>query len=114
VTPSYKPFDVDDHVWGCTADIAWIAGYSYSVYAPLLSGTSSLIYEGAPDYPEPDALRRLRGPHLRTLSWRLSDGYFVKDRLSFTPKHTSARALVAPPTAETENVFQFRAQVYAP
>jgi acetyl-CoA synthetase len=53
-------FDVtSDDVWWCTADIGWITGHSYSVYAPLLVGTTSLIYEGAPDFPKPDALWRV-------------------------------------------------------
>jgi acetyl-CoA synthetase len=53
-------FDIhDDDVWWCTADIGWITGHSYCVYAPLLAGTTSLIYEGAPDYPAPDALWRV-------------------------------------------------------
>jgi len=53
-------FDLhDDDVWWCTADVGWITGHSYCVYAPLLAGTTSLIYEGAPDYPEPDALWRV-------------------------------------------------------
>ena len=50
-------FDIhEDDVWWCTADIGWITGHSYCVYAPLLIGTTSLIYEGAPDYPNPDVL----------------------------------------------------------
>jgi acetyl-CoA synthetase len=50
-------FDIhEDDVWWCTADIGWVTGHSYSVYAPLLIGTTSLIYEGAPDYPNPDVL----------------------------------------------------------
>jgi acetyl-CoA synthetase len=53
-------FDIhNDDVWWCTADVGWITGHSYCVYAPLLAGTTSLIYEGAPDYPEPDALWRV-------------------------------------------------------
>jgi acetyl-CoA synthetase len=53
-------FDLhEDDVWWCTADVGWITGHSYCVYAPLLAGTTSLIYEGAPDYPEPDALWRV-------------------------------------------------------
>lgn len=50
-------FDIrEDDVWWCTADIGWVTGHSYGVYAPLLIGTTSLIYEGAPDYPNPDVL----------------------------------------------------------
>ncbi|MFA5074744.1 MAG: acetate--CoA ligase [Candidatus Babeliales bacterium] len=40
-----------DSVYWCTADIGWITGHSYVVYAPLISGISSVLYEGAPDYP---------------------------------------------------------------
>ena len=47
-------FDIkDDDVWWCAADIGWITGHSYIVYAPLLMGATSLIYEGTPDYPDP-------------------------------------------------------------
>ncbi|MGC8733489.1 MAG: acetate--CoA ligase [bacterium] len=42
-----------DSIWWCTADIGWITGHSYLVYAPLILGVSSFIYEGAPDYPDP-------------------------------------------------------------
>ncbi len=47
-------FDIhDDDLWWCTADIGWITGHSYVIYAPLLNGTTTLVYEGAPDYPDP-------------------------------------------------------------
>jgi len=48
-------FDVkDEDVWWCTADIGWITGHSYIVYGPLVLGATSLMFEGAPDYPRPD------------------------------------------------------------
>jgi acetyl-CoA synthetase len=48
-------FDLkDDDVWWCAADIGWVTGHSYIVYAPLILGVTSVIYEGAPDYPKPD------------------------------------------------------------
>jgi len=48
-------FDVkeEDTYW-CTADIGWITGHSYIVYAPLALGTTSLMFEGVPTYPYPD------------------------------------------------------------
>jgi acetyl-CoA synthetase len=53
-------FDIhDDDVWWCTADIAWVTGHSAVVYGPLLLGTTTLVYEGAPDYPNPDAMWRI-------------------------------------------------------
>ncbi|UZE91886.1 MAG: acetate--CoA ligase [Methanosarcinales archaeon] len=50
-------FDLkDEDVWWCAADIGWVTGHSYIVYAPLIAGTTSIMYEGAPDYPHPDRL----------------------------------------------------------
>ena len=49
-------FDIhDDDLWWCTGDIGWITGHSYVIYGPLLLGTTTLVYEGAPDYPDPGA-----------------------------------------------------------
>ena len=48
-------FDIkDDDIWWCAADIGWITGHSYIVYGPLILGATSIIYEGAPNYPNPD------------------------------------------------------------
>lgn len=41
----------EDTYW-CTADIGWVTGHSYVVYGPLANGATSLMYEGAPDYPD--------------------------------------------------------------
>lgn len=43
----------EDTYW-CTADIGWVTGHSYIVYGPLALGTTSLMYEGSPDYPDKD------------------------------------------------------------
>ena len=40
----------------CSADIGWITGHSYIVYGPLALGTTTVMYEGTPDYPEQDRL----------------------------------------------------------
>ena len=48
-------FDIkDEDTYWCAADIGWVTGHSYIVYGPLLAGATTVIYEGAPDYPEPD------------------------------------------------------------
>jgi acetyl-CoA synthetase len=44
----------EQDVFFCTADIGWVTGHSYVVYAPLLHGATQVIYEGAPDYPKPN------------------------------------------------------------
>jgi acetyl-CoA synthetase len=41
-------------VFWCTADVGWITGHSYIVYGPLANGATSVMYEGAPDYPSKD------------------------------------------------------------
>jgi acetyl-CoA synthetase len=43
----------DDTYW-CTADIGWVTGHSYIVYGPLANGATTLMYEGAPNYPRED------------------------------------------------------------
>lgn len=45
-----------DDVWWSTSDIGWVVGHSYIVYAPLLSGCTTIAYEGALDHPAPDVL----------------------------------------------------------
>ena len=46
-------FDIkDSDVFFCTADIGWVTGHSYVVYAPLMYGATEVMYEGAPDYPD--------------------------------------------------------------
>jgi acetyl-CoA synthetase len=53
-------FDIQDtDVYWCTADIGWVTGHSYVVYGPLANGATSLMYEGAPNYPEPDRFWRI-------------------------------------------------------
>jgi len=48
-------FDLkEEDRWWCTADPGWVTGHSYIVYAPLVAGATSFMYEGAPTYPYPD------------------------------------------------------------
>ncbi len=48
-------FDIkEEDTWWCAADPGWITGHSYIVYGPLLLGTTSVLYEGAPNHPFPD------------------------------------------------------------
>ena len=45
-------------VWWSTSDIGWIVGHSYMVYAPLLIGCTTVVFEGALDYPKPESTWR--------------------------------------------------------
>ncbi len=48
-------FDLkEDDIYWCTADIGWVTGHSYIVYGPLANGATTVMYEGAPDYPDKD------------------------------------------------------------
>ncbi len=59
-------FDIrDDDVYWCTADVGWVTGHSYVVYGPLANGATTLMYEGAPNFPEPDRF------------WQIVDKYSV-------------------------------------
>ena len=59
-------FDIkeEDTYW-CAADVGWVTGHSYIVYGPLLVGTTTVMYEGAPAYPQPDRF------------WRIIDKYKI-------------------------------------
>ena len=63
---SHAVLDVkpDDTYW-CAADIGWITGHSYIVYGPLALGTTTVMYEGTPDYPDKDRF------------WEIVDDYDV-------------------------------------
>src|SRR5207248_7924666 len=52
----YAVFDIkpDEDVYWCAADVGWVTGHSYIVYGPLCNGCTSVLYEGAPDYPDKD------------------------------------------------------------
>src|SRR6266851_8836734 len=67
-----------DTYW-CTADIGWVTGHSYSVYGPLSAGATTVMYEGAPDFPQPDRY------------WRLIEKYRVN---IFYTSPTAIRAFV--------------------
>ena len=59
-------FDLkEEDVYWCTADVGWITGHSYTVYGPLQNGATVVMYEGAPNWPEPDRF------------WRIVDKYGV-------------------------------------
>jgi acetyl-CoA synthetase len=73
-------FDLrDEDTFWCTADIGWVTGHSYVVYGPLSAGATTLMYEGAPDYPQVDRW------------WRIVEKYRVN---IFYTSPTAIRALL--------------------
>ncbi|MBM4236961.1 MAG: AMP-binding protein, partial [Euryarchaeota archaeon] len=56
-------------VWWSTSDIGWIVGHSYVIYGPLLTGCTTIMYEGVPDYPSPDIWWRIVESNKVTQMW---------------------------------------------
>jgi len=50
-------------VYWCTADVGWVTGHTYIVYAPLANGATTLMFEGVPNYPDPSRLWRIVDKH---------------------------------------------------
>lgn len=69
VTLSFKyVFDHrDDDIFWCTADVGWVTGHSYVVYGPLANGATILMYEGAPNYPDPSRFWQIIDRHKVTI-----------------------------------------------
>jgi len=54
-TTHHYIFDVkQDSIYWCAADIGWVTGHSYIVFGPLANGTTGIVYEGTPDFPDKD------------------------------------------------------------
>ena len=61
-------FDLhDDDVYWCSADIGWVTGHSYVVYGVLQNGVTTLMYEGAPNFPEMDRFWKIIDEHKVTI-----------------------------------------------
>jgi acetyl-CoA synthetase len=63
----------DDVIFN-TSDIGWIVGQSYMVFAPLLAGSSVILYEGTPDFPRPDMWWDIMEKHQATMFWTSPTG----------------------------------------
>ena len=59
----FKPTDI---FW-CSSDPGWITGHTYTIYSPLLNGTATLMFEGAPDWPAPDRWAEIIEKHKATI-----------------------------------------------
>jgi len=61
-------FDLkEDDIYWCTADIGWVTGHSYVVYGILQNGVTSVMYEGAPNFPGPDRFWKIIDEHKVTI-----------------------------------------------
>ena len=78
-----------EDVYWCTADVGWVTGHSYVVYGPLANGATSLMYEGAPNYPEPDRFWRIIARHGVTILYTAPTAIraFMKWGVEWPNKH---------------------------
>jgi acetyl-CoA synthetase len=91
-------FDLrEDDIYWCTADIGWVTGHSYIVYGPLQNGATCVMYEGAPNYPEPDRFWSIIDRHQVTVFYTAPTAIrtFIKWGDEWPNKHklTSLRLL---------------------
>jgi acetyl-CoA synthetase len=91
-------FDLrDEDLFWCTADVGWVTGHSYVVYGPLANGATSLMYEGAPNFPEPDRFWRIVEKYGVTILYTAPTAIraFMKWGVEWPQKHdlTSLRLL---------------------
>lgn len=59
-------FQADSILW-CTSDPGWITGHTYTIYSPLLNGITTLMFEGAPDWPTPNRWAQIIEKHKVTV-----------------------------------------------
>ena len=110
-------------VWWSTSDIGWIVGHSYVVYAPLLFGCSTIMYEGVPDHPAPDIWWRIIEKNRVTQLWisptgvralmKYGDEWSKKHDLSSVRLVACAGEVLNPPAWEwlQKRVFEDRIPV---
>jgi len=86
-------FDLqEDDVYWCTADIGWVTGHSYVVYGPLQNGTTVMMYEGAPNWPENDRFWKIIDAHKVTIFYTAPTAIraFTKWGAEWVRKHSLA------------------------
>ena len=86
-------FDLrDEDVYWCTADIGWVTGHSYVLYGPLQNGATTLLYEGAPNWPEPDRFWKIVDDHQVSVFYTAPTAIraFIKWGDSWVKKHSLA------------------------
>ena len=95
-TTHHYIFDVKpDSIYWCAADVGWVTGHSYIVYGPLCNGTTGVLYEGTPDFPERDRW------------WDIVERYDV-DMLYTAPTAIRAHMKWGPEHAEKHDLSSLR------
>jgi acetyl-CoA synthetase len=69
-------------IFWCTSDPGWITGHTYTIYSPLLNGITTLLFEGAPDWPEPDRWAKIIEKHKVTIFYTAPTAIRMFEKLS--------------------------------
>ncbi|HKR28794.1 MAG TPA: acetate--CoA ligase, partial [Acidobacteriaceae bacterium] len=83
-------FDLKENdIYWCTADIGWVTGHSYVVYGILQNGTTTVMYEGAPNHPQPDRFWKMIADHKVTVFYTAPTAIraFIKWGDQYPAKH---------------------------
>ncbi|MHB8156722.1 MAG: acetate--CoA ligase [Desulfocucumaceae bacterium] len=108
----------EEDVWFATSDIGWIVGHSFNVYGPLLTGCTTILYEGTPDFPRKDMWWELAARNKASALWlsptgvrglmRLGIEHAQKHDLSSIERIFCAGEVLNPPAWQwlQEEVFQ--------
>ncbi len=83
-------FDIkEDDIYWCAADIGWVTGHSYIVYGPLSNGTTGIIYEGTPDFPDKDRWWSIVEEYKATILYTAPTAirFFMKCGTAYPKKH---------------------------
>lgn len=104
-------FDIQrTDVYWCTADIGWITGHSYVVFGPLLEGATTMMYEGALDFPRPDRWASIIERHGVTVLYTSPTAIrtFMKHGDSWVSKHDTSSVRLLHSVGEPINPEAFR------
>jgi acetyl-CoA synthetase len=90
-TTHHLIFDLkrNEDVYWCAADVGWVTGHSYIVYGPLCNGATSIMYEGAPDWPDKDRLWAIAEKYKATILYTAPTAIraFMKWGTEYPEKH---------------------------
>jgi acetyl-CoA synthetase len=104
-------FDIkDSDVFWCTADIGWVTGHSYIVFAPLLEGATIFMYEGALDFPQPDRWVSMLERHKISILYTSPTAIraFMKNGEGWVQKHDTSSVRLMHSVGEPINPEAFR------
>ncbi len=106
-------FHPKDVFW-CTSDVGWITGHTYTFYSPLLNNVTTLIFEGAPDFPGPDRWAQIIEKHKVTIFYtaptaiRMFEKYGSQAIEKYKFKHLRLLGSVGEPIDESAWQWYFK------